>query len=234
MVSTRADALTPELIRRETIAENQYESWRHWPVNWSAIAVGALAALAAAVLFSLIALAVGAHVLDPQYRVVDVKTLRIETLAFAVCSAFFSFVIGGWVAGKIAGILHSEPAMLHGAIVWLVTVPMFVVLAAIGTGGYAGTWYAGLARPSLDRSEMSATNAVERDNVPNNDAHFELGNKPRNWREDTARATRNSALFAVTSLLLGLVGSVVGGWMASGEPMNFTHHRHRPTFGART
>jgi len=47
------------------------------------------------------------------------------------------------------------------------------------------------------------------------------------WREDTPRAVRNAALGAVTALLLGLVGSVIGGWMASGEPMTFGHHRYR-------
>ena len=36
-----------------------------------------------------------------------------------------------------------------------------------------------------------------------------------------------AALGALTALLLGLVGSVIGGWMASGEPMTFTHYRTR-------
>jgi len=43
---------------------------------------------------------------------------------------------------------------------------------------------------------------------------------------------RNGALGALTALLLGLVGSVVGGWMASGEPMTFTYHRTRAAFVA--
>ncbi len=38
---------------------------------------------------------------------------------------------------------------------------------------------------------------------------------------------RNSALGALTALLLGLVGSVIGGWIAPGEPMTFTYHRTR-------
>ena len=44
---------------------------------------------------------------------------------------------------------------------------------------------------------------------------------------DLAVATRNNALATTVALLLGLVGSVLGGWMASGEPMTFTHHRTR-------
>jgi hypothetical protein len=31
----------------------------------------------------------------------------------------------------------------------------------------------------------------------------------------------------VVAVLLGLVGSVLGGWMASGEPMKLTYYRHR-------
>jgi uncharacterized membrane protein YeaQ/YmgE (transglycosylase-associated protein family) len=53
--------------------------------------------------------------------------------------------------------------------------------------------------------------------------------KVRQWKEETPKATRNSAIGAVTALLLGLMGSVIGGWMASGEPMNFTHFRTRKT-----
>jgi hypothetical protein len=51
--------------------------------------------------------------------------------------------------------------------------------------------------------------------------------KVKLWREETPRATRNAALGAVTALLLGLVGSVIGGWIASGEPMTLTYYRTR-------
>jgi hypothetical protein len=34
---------------------------------------------------------------------------------------------------------------------------------------------------------------------------------------------------ATVALLLGLAGSVVGGWMGSGEPMNFTYYKTRGT-----
>jgi hypothetical protein len=38
---------------------------------------------------------------------------------------------------------------------------------------------------------------------------------------------RNTALANLTALLLGLVGGVLGGWMASGEPMTWTYYRRR-------
>jgi hypothetical protein len=42
---------------------------------------------------------------------------------------------------------------------------------------------------------------------------------------DAARAARNAALGGAAAGLLGLVGVVIAGWMASGEPMTLTYYR---------
>ena len=52
--------------------------------------------------------------------------------------------------------------------------------------------------------------------------HIEEGDK-------IAIIARNGAMAAFAALLLGLIGSVIGGWMASGERMTFTHYRTRTT-----
>lgn len=209
-----------ESRREPVVVVSQAETWVPWPVSWSAIWVGALAAIALALLFGLVGIALGLHLLGPSGRIVDWHKFGIGALIFSVCGAFFSGGVGGWVAGKIAGILRSEPAMLHGAIVWLVTVPLLLALAALGAGSYFGGWYGGLAGqavwappPSVPSPplEPAARAAAE---------------------QEAARVTRNSALGAVTALLLGLVGSVLGGWMASGEPMTFTYYRTRQAMTA--
>ena len=179
-----------------------------WPVDWSAVWVGALAALVVALVFGLAGGALGAHQLTPGNRIVKWSDLGLGALVFGVFGAFIAFVVGGWVAAKIAGIRRSEPAMLHGAVVWLVAVPLLLALAALGAGTHFGGWYAGLA--GTPGWAVSAAAAAPVD--PN-----------------AAIAARNAALGALTALLLGLVGGVVGGWMASGEPMTFTYYRRRGT-----
>jgi hypothetical protein len=129
-------------------------------------------------------------------------------------------VVGGWVAGKITGILRSEPAMLHGAIVWLVTVPLLLAFAAMGASSYFGGWYGGLAGQAVWAPPPSVPGLAT--TPPLDPAARAAAEK------EAARVARNSALGAVTALLLGLVGSVIGGWMASGEPMTFTYYRTRP------
>ncbi len=172
-----------------------------WPVYWGAVIVGGLSALALALVFGLTAIAVGA---SHAGRITTWHTFGFWPLTFTVFGAFLSFAVGGWIAAKIAGLRLSEPAMLHGAIVWLVTIPALLIFAALGAGNYFGGWYAGLGGVPI------WANAVA---VPADPA--------------VAAVARNTALGAIAALLLGLMGSVVGGWMGCGEPMTFTHHRRR-------
>jgi len=46
---------------------------------------------------------------------------------------------------------------------------------------------------------------------------------------EVAQLMRNTAVATVVALLIGLIGSVIGGWMASGEPMTLTYYRTRET-----
>jgi hypothetical protein len=235
MPSTQIDGVRVALNRTEGMTEHQYEKWNHWPVNWSAIWVGTLSAVAAVLIFGLVGLALGAHLLGPEHRVVDLKKIALGTLAFSVFSAFLSFVIGGWTAGKVAGILRSEPGMLQGAIVWLTAMPVLVLLAGVGAGNYLGGWYAGLAgTPSwatpaalFERPESLDVSATAEERREWKEEQAAYKQKVKQWQEDSPKVTRNSALGVVTALLLGLIGSVIGGWMASGEPMTLTYHRTR-------
>jgi hypothetical protein len=173
-------------------------------VNWSAIWIGALSALAVSLMFGLIGIAVGAY---EEIHIVSWHKFQVLALVLSVCGAFFAFVAGGWAAGKVVGGRHAESAMLHGAIAWLLTIPMLLLLASLGAADYFGVWYHGLAG-----TPVWVSPAVVAD------------------PQAAAVLARNAALAALTSLLLGLVGSVLGGWMASGEPMTFTYHRTRAAF----
>jgi hypothetical protein len=186
------------------------QRWVAWPVAWSAVWVGALAALAAALVIGLIGLALGAHELVPPRRVVRVRDFGLGAAVFSVVGALLAFGAGGWVACKIAGIRRTEPAMLHGAIVWLLAVPILLVVAAMGAGGYFGGWYGGLAgTPSWVTPPSGPIDP------------------------DAAMAARNSALGAITALLLGLVGSVIGGWLGSRKPMASYDDRTPPVTAGR-
>jgi hypothetical protein len=126
--------------------------------------------------------------------------------------------------------------MLHGAIVWLVSVPLLLLCGSIGVGSYFGNWYGGLAGSSLrgaapatpfERPQALSATATPQERTQYAADMSEYTQNVKQWHDDTPRATRNSAICATTALLLGLMGAVIGGWMASGEPMTFTHYRKR-------
>jgi bacteriorhodopsin len=123
---------------------------------------------------------------------------RIDVIA-TICAAFFSYVVGGWVAGKITGARYSEPTILHAVIAWLVSTPLLVAMLALGAGTTFGGWYGGLITSPIGAPAAAVSPEIVRD----------------------------TAIAAVTALLIGIIGSVIGGWMASGEPMTFTYYRHR-------
>jgi hypothetical protein len=176
-----------------------------WPIHWSAVWVGALVALSVALIIGLAGISVGAHKVG--VRLASSRDLGLGALVFSVFGAFLSFAAGAWVANRLAGHRQAENAIVHGAIVWTLTVPMLLLFAALGAGAYWGGWYGGLA----------GTPAWV--NLPGADPH-------------AAVAARNSALGAVTALLIGLAGSVVGGWLASGQPMRlwgqYEHASNKP------
>jgi hypothetical protein len=122
-------------------------------------------------------------------------------VALAVLAAFFAFAAAGWAAARVAGIPYAEPAILHSVCAWLVAVPAMLVLISLGSGPAFGGWYGGaIGSASIPPSAVASTEMA-----------------------------RSMALASVTAILIGLLGSVIGGWMASGEPMSFTHHRGRST-----
>lgn len=175
------------------------ESGLKWPVDWSAVWVGALTALAVALVFGLAGIALGAHKVG--VRVTSWSDFSFGALIFSVLGAFLAFAAGGWSACKLGGFRRSERAILHGGIVWTVATPILLIVTALGAGVYLGGWYGGLAG-----TPAWVVGAKEID--PN-----------------AALMARNSALGSLTALLLGLVGAAIGGWMGSGQPMRISFRK---------
>ena len=193
-----------EEVTMVTYGDDSAEVVAPWPLSWSGVWVGALAAIALALVVGLVGIAVGAHRIGQPLGAW--RDMSFLALAWSVFGAFISFAVGGWAAAKVAGLRRSETAMLHGAIAWLIAVPILLVMASLGAAAYLGTWYGGLAGTPAWAAPAAA--ALQ--------------------DPSAAIAALNAALAAVTALLLGLVGGVIGGWMGSGEPMTFTHYRTRP------
>ncbi|HEV3261381.1 MAG TPA: hypothetical protein VG013_31300 [Gemmataceae bacterium] len=210
--------------------EARYESWKHWPVNWTAVWVGTLAALAVGLIIGLFGIAVGANEARMGERLFDAA--HPWAMVWAILGSFFSFVVGGWCTAKVAGILRSEPAILHAAIAWLIAVPLFVGFAAVGAGSYFGGWHGGLAGSPAWSAGVQKPLPPPRSAPQMQKDQFDIAMEHYDADTDrAARVARNSAIAAAIALLVGLVGAVIGGWMGCGEPMTFSYYRMRQLAG---
>src|SRR5712691_11907458 len=98
-----------------------------------------------------------------------------------------------WIAVSAGS---AAPAMLHGAVAFLVAVVVLVALGSLGGVVFEG-WYVGLSQSGKVPATGQAVDS------------------------SAAKAAANGALAAATALPLGLAGNVIGGWAGSGEPMNY-------------
>ena len=174
-----------------------------WPVDWDAVWVGALASIGAVILFNLIGTGVGAYKAGADARITYFSDVDRATVAFAVFASFLAFVVGGWVAAQVGAVRTAESAMLHGAVAFIVATVVLIALASLG-GPVLSGWYIGLSPSGV---------------VP------EEPGEPVN--PFAARIAANGALAGAAALLLGVAGSVVGGWAGSGERMSLSRYRTR-------
>src|SRR3954468_9930056 len=63
----------------------------YWPVCWSAVFVGGLAAVTAVAILGLIGVALGLHLVGVENRIVDLRKVGLMTMAFSVFSAFLAY-----------------------------------------------------------------------------------------------------------------------------------------------
>jgi hypothetical protein len=212
-----------------------------WFIHWPAVVIGALVAVAAVLLLGLLGMAVGLTTANVD-RAVDSNAIGLEALAISVIGVVLSFLLGGWGAGKVADLRYSDPALLHGAVVWLLALPILIVLAGIEASNYLAGWAGGIGTSSramvggspFDRPEPPGVKASEEERAEFMMELLEYRKKVNSWREDSAKAMRSGALVALTALLFGLGGSLAGSWLARGQRLISTYHRprrHRPNGG---
>src|SRR5581483_1894450 len=103
-----------------------------------------------------------------------------------------------------------ETAILHGAIVWLVALPVLLILGTIGAGHLLGYFATGLVGPANWLPPAAGNVAVD-----------PVG----------ARAASNVSVSAAFAMIMGLLGGLLGGWLGSVSEEPAALRRLRPEGG---
>src|SRR5438270_9323152 len=152
-----------EVASRTTIAAEQTGFGRPFArISWGAIFAGAIIALAAQFVLTLIGMAIGLATVSPATGSTPSGTaLGVGATVWLLLSSLVSLFIGGYIAGRFGGTFNG---WLHGLATWgLVTLSTIMLLTtAAGALIGAGTGLASFAATNANQpSAMSLPPAVQ-------------------------------------------------------------------------
>jgi ElaB/YqjD/DUF883 family membrane-anchored ribosome-binding protein len=101
-------------------------------LSWGAVLAGAIMALAIQISINLLAVRMGAGSFNPRDDYdADLKQSVMNTAVWVGVGTLIAMFVGGWIAGRFAGIPEGVDGMLHGLMVWAVVT--LISLAFLGS-----------------------------------------------------------------------------------------------------
>jgi hypothetical protein len=158
-------------------------------VRWGAIWAGLLTAIGTFLILTTAAVAIGAQAIDSGASGDDAG------MAGGIVSAviaLLAFLVGGFVAGKTAGVVGRGYGALNGFLVWALGVVLILALAAFGLGslfGAAGDLFGQYQQMGQPQPEADPNAVVE--------------------------GIRNGSIGAFLGMLLPAIAATVGGLLGS-------------------
>lgn len=106
-------------------------------ISWGAVIAGAVIAIAIHFLLSLLGVGIGLSTVDPAGSP-EAESLGIGAGIWWVISSIISIIVGGYVAARLEGLPSRGDGIIHGVLVWAVTLLVMVWLLASAAGGLIG------------------------------------------------------------------------------------------------
>jgi hypothetical protein len=107
-------------------------------MSWGAIFAGVTVVIAIQLLLNLLGAGVGAATINPQQGQQPGHGLAVGAAIWFVISTIISLFLGGWVAGRLAGIPNKRDGALHGFVTWALASLVLVYMLSTAVGGLLG------------------------------------------------------------------------------------------------
>jgi hypothetical protein len=129
-------------------------------VHWGPIWAGLFTATTAMILLGLLGVAIGLTVSDdPAWARGDVRTNTTGAAIWGAISGIISFFVGGWAAAKMSAIFSRGWGAWNGALVFMLSLPLTLLLASSGLGSLLGA--VGQLAPAFNVNPGSFSNAAQ-------------------------------------------------------------------------
>ncbi len=206
-------------------------------ISWGAVFAGVTMALVVQVLLAMLGAGIGLATLDPAGEgSPEAGAFGTGAAVWWVASMLVAFFIGGWVAGRMAGLPTASDGRLHGLLAWGLTTLLMLYLLTSTVGGVIGGAFnlmgsvAGQGAqaaasvgeravgPLVDRAKEVAREAgVEVDAAPRGEAPMsaqqkaEAAHKGREAADRAANAGAQAGIWGFVALALAAIAAAIGG-----------------------
>lgn len=193
-------------------------------VQWGPIIAGLVTALSIFLLMTVLGIAIGASVLDPNNAGDDAGTWAA---VWSAISAIVAFLVGGWVAAKTAAVGGQFGGLMNGLMVGTAGLLLVVYLTATGLGNLFGTLSSSVGDIANAASQVAddAAEVAEEEGVTVEDAQEQAEGAVEEAQDTVAEtveaidpdeafeAVRNGAFGTFLGMLLPILAAGLGGWL---------------------
>lgn len=203
------------------MTDTQPAAWEPHPlhtlVSWPAVIAGAVVAVAVGAMLNLLGVALGAGALNPfDLSRGDAEAFSVGAGVWVAIANALALFVGGFVASRAAKFTDHHRGALHGLSVWAVAFLVAILIAGATAAGGVTSVLNGVAE-RVDPSDVSsaayydpATGRVVDPTLPQSDAAPAVPPPAQPAAEAAADSTGTVALWAFLTMLLGIVGAVLG------------------------
>lgn len=119
--------------------DREYSRETYYPggfkrISWGAVFAGTIVAIMVSLVLGLLGIGIGAATINPMSEQQPAQGLGMGAAIWWAITTLIAFFVGGYVAGRLAGVARRIDAMLHGIVTWgLATLfTLFLLGSAIG------------------------------------------------------------------------------------------------------
>jgi hypothetical protein len=108
-------------------------------ITWAAVFAGVILALGIQLLLNTLGTGIGASTIDPLGgETPGAESLGIAAGVWWMISSFIALFIGGWTAGRLAGIPRPADGMIHGFLTWGLSTLLLLYFLGTAVGAVLG------------------------------------------------------------------------------------------------